>query len=100
MGTSNHLFFRTAQPPTKEQPYQPITHHQWIRALKRKKPRAAQGPDGWSRKDLLSLQGDLTDAILQVLHKVEMGEMQWPRHWLVGIIHSTALYHCVFFDLL
>lgn len=81
-------FFRLAQPPGAKQPYAKITRDQWYKALRKKKSNAAQGPDGWTRKDLLALPGDLTDAILDLLHQIENGTSQWPRQWLVGIIHS------------
>ena len=81
-------FFRLAQPAGPEQPYTRITRERWYRSLRRKKARAAPGPDGWSRKDLLQLPDDLTDAILQMLHQIEEGTMDWPQQWLVGIIHS------------
>eukprot|EP00435_Cladocopium_sp_Y103_P017246 s235_g4.t1 len=81
-------FFRLAKPPGNEQPYQPISLEQWRKALKRKKKRSAAGPDGWTRQDLLMLPEDLTAAILHILHQVECGKMQWPRQWLVGIVHS------------
>ena len=81
-------FFHAAQPPGDPQTYTRITRQQWYQALRRKKPNAAQGPDGWSRRDLLSLPDDLTDAILSILHRIEDGTMTWPRQWLVGIIHS------------
>ena len=80
-------FFCLARPPAPEMTYTPITRDLWTKALKRKKPRA-KGPDGWTRQDLLQLPLDLTDAILDMLHGIEAGTMQWPRQWLVGIIHS------------
>ena len=74
--------------PGPQQSYERITKERWRQALRRKKSTAAQGPDGWSRKDLLSLPDDLTEAILALLSRIEDGTMEWPRQWLVGIIHS------------
>eukprot|EP00435_Cladocopium_sp_Y103_P023516 s1323_g5.t1 len=85
-------FFQLAAPPGPEQTYEPITEAKWLHALKKKKATAAQGPDGWTRQDLLSLPSDLTAAILHVLHQVEAGRMQWPRQWLVGLVHSLEKY--------
>eukprot|EP00435_Cladocopium_sp_Y103_P027778 s1703_g6.t2 len=81
-------FFELACPPGPELPYVPITRERWYKTLRKKKPSAAQGPDGWTRKDLLNLPDDLTDAIISILHAVESGRMAWPRQWLVGIVHS------------
>ena len=81
-------FFQMACEPGPQQSYERITKERWRQALRRKKSTAAQGPDGWSRKDLLSLPDDLTEAILALLSRIEDGTMEWPRQWLVGIIHS------------
>eukprot|EP00435_Cladocopium_sp_Y103_P071758 s627_g38.t1 len=81
-------FFQLAKAPGAEQPYVPITPERWIKSLRSKKSTAAQGPDGWTRSDLLKLPHDLTCAILRIIHQVETGNMQWPRQWLVGIVHS------------
>ena len=81
-------FFQLAHQPGPDMPYRAITRNQWLHALKQKKKTAAQGPDGWTRRDLLNLPNDLTDAILKILYKVENNQMLWPQQWLVGIVHS------------
>eukprot|EP00435_Cladocopium_sp_Y103_P051104 s1149_g15.t1 len=81
-------FFKLATPAGDEQVYQPITRVSWLQTLRRKKKRAAQGPDGWTREDLLHLPCDLTDAIVSILNRIEAGQMHWPQQWLVGIVHS------------
>eukprot|EP00435_Cladocopium_sp_Y103_P042393 s1318_g11.t1 len=83
-------FFQLANQPGPEQPYVPITREQWYKTLRKKKPSAAQGPNGWTRQDLLNLPHDLTDAILATLHKIETGQMAWPRQWLVGLVHRSV----------
>lgn len=80
-------FFRLAKPDTPSQSYQPITLEQWKQSLRRKKKRAATGPDGWSRLDLLNLPDDLTMAIIGVLTQVEQGQ-PWPMQTITGIVHS------------
>ena len=81
-------FYELAQPPGPSQTYQPITIQQWKKAVARKKLKAASGPDGWSRQDLLQLPDDLTQAILNLLTRVEKGQACWPIQWLTGIVHS------------
>lgn len=85
-------FYKLAQEQGPEQMYHPITKERWLQSLKKKKTNAAQGPDGWTRKDLLMLPDDLTEAILSILHDVEAGVKQWPKQWLVGIVHSLEKY--------
>ena len=62
-------------------------HEQWTKSLRRKKKRAATGPDGWSREDLLHLPSDITEAILQLITQVEQGR-PWPVQLVTGIVHS------------
>ena len=81
-------FFDSAQPAGPLQAYVPITIQQWKKAVAKKKPSAAQGPDGWTRQDLLHLPDDLTQAILDLITRVECGQAQWPQQWLCGIVHS------------
>lgn len=57
-------FFTHNVPRVPEQEYKPITIHQWKTALRRKRAKAAIGPDGWSKWDLLSLPDDLTQQLL------------------------------------
>eukprot|EP00435_Cladocopium_sp_Y103_P008857 s4521_g2.t1 len=81
-------FFGLAQPAGAQQQYQPISIPQWKKAVKKKKLKAAQGPDGWCRRDLLELPDDLTQAILDMITRVETGQAKWPSQWLCGIVHS------------
>ncbi len=80
-------FFSLAKPDIPTQPYSPITIEQWKRALRHKKSRAATGPDGWSRDDLLHLPDDLTKSILELITAVELGK-PWPIQLTTGIVHS------------
>ena len=80
-------FFRLSHPDIPSQKYTPITIDQWKQSLRRKKKRAATGPDGWSRDDLLHLPDDLTKSILQLITQIELGK-QWPTQLITGIVHS------------
>ena len=80
-------FFELAKPNIQPQEYRPITIVQWKQSLRRKKKRAATGPDGWSREDLLHLPDDLTLAIIELLTQVEQGQ-PWPMQLMTGIVHS------------
>ena len=68
----------------------PITMPQWKRALRRFKPRAARGPCGWSKQDLLSLPDVLTAQLLELLHAVEDGKADWPSQLLEGLVCSLS----------
>ena len=64
----------------------PWTYEAWIDGLKHFKARAARGPDGWSREDLLHLPRCVVDQILQMFNALESGH-PWPRQWSVALVH-------------
>ena len=63
-----------------------ITYEQWIATVKNLKLRAARGPDGWSRLDLLSLPRHLTLQMIQLFETLEAGH-EWPQQLLQALIH-------------
>ena len=65
----------------------PITYENWIQALKKKRSKAATGPDGLSRADLLNLPKDIAEQLIQMLHRIETGDTTWPTQWTTGIVH-------------
>ena len=79
--------FKTLVPKGDPLPYEPITLQQWNSTLKGKKRRAATGPDGWARQDLLQLPEDLTLSLIQMLHDIELGK-PWPQSVVTGIVYS------------
>ena len=68
-------------------PCRHITLDTWYRALARKKKRAATGPDGWARQDLLHLPADLTQDLINMLHRIEQGQ-PWPASVVTGIVFA------------
>lgn len=79
--------FKTLVPPGEPAPYEPISLQQWYDALRGKKRRAATGPDGWARQDLLHLPQDLTMSLIQMLHAIESGK-PWPQSVVTGLVYS------------
>ncbi|CAE7670476.1 unnamed protein product [Symbiodinium sp. CCMP2592] len=57
-----------------------------LRAVKRFRPRAARGPDGWAKADLLNMPPPRTQQLLDFLAKLEAGECSWPQQLVVGFI--------------
>ena len=53
----------------------PLTVTTWKTALKRFKPQAARGADGWARLDLLNMSEFHTNQLLQILTAVEQQQM-------------------------
>ena len=58
-------------------------------ALRKKPPRSAPGPDGLSRRDLLSMPDELVEEVLALLRQAETQGV-WPQQLLTGLISSLA----------
>ena len=67
-----------------------ITIPTWRKALKRYSSRAARGVDGISPRDLLKLPDELTQALLNLLMDIELGNAVWPVQLLHGIVICLA----------
>ena len=78
------ISFATAFLPSFEFRFDDITPALWYRAVKRMKPRAARGPDGIARSDLLHMPPILTKQLLDKLRQVETEGAEWPAQWLEG----------------
>ncbi|CAE7803672.1 DHX57 [Symbiodinium sp. CCMP2592] len=63
-----------------------ISVEDWLRAVKRFRPRAARGPDGWAKADLLNMPPPRTQQLLDFLAQLEAGECSWPQQLVVGFI--------------
>ena len=63
-----------------------ITEDVWYAAVRRFKPKAARGPDGWARDDLLNLPPARTRQLLSLLEHIEAGAAAWPAQLLHGFV--------------
>ena len=78
--------FTRAHLPQGSMSWSPLTYEHWVQGLKHFKPRAARGPDGWSREDLLHLPRPIVEQFLQVFNHLENGH-EWPRQWISALVH-------------
>ena len=67
-----------------------ITLSMWKKGLKRFKPRAAVGVDGFSHIDLQRMPDSMTLQLLELLRKIELGEVTWPKQLLYGKVACLA----------
>ena len=81
------LDFTRAFLPRLACPLQPITPAMWRAAIKRFKPRAARGPDGYSRDDLLNMPLPRVVELLDILNDVE-NNGNWPEQLVNGLVHA------------
>ena len=80
-------FARTTLPVLPHWQYEPITYQEWMSALRKKRKRAATGPDAMARLDLINMPKDLVDQLLALLAKIESGST-WPQQAVVGFVVS------------
>ena len=66
--------------------YHPITVRERRQTLKKKKRRAAIGPDGVAREDLLRMANSLTQQLLDIFSDIEKGH-QWPSQLVQGWVN-------------
>lgn len=64
--------------------FQPWTADMVLAAAKHKKPKTAVGPDGVSRKDLLSLPGGALESLALMFDQIE-GSGIWPCNCVLGL---------------
>ena len=79
------LAFATAFLPKGHLAMPPISVAQWRRALSRFRPRAARGPDGWAKDDLVHMTSARMQTMLDLLADVEAGAA-WPEQLLTGFV--------------
>ena len=78
-------FVRTVFPKIPTMENIPISYETWRKELKKKSKKAAVGPDGVSRMDLLRMPKSLTLQLLAILEQVENGD-PWPSQLIQGFI--------------
>ncbi|CAE7325636.1 unnamed protein product [Symbiodinium sp. CCMP2456] len=80
------LAFASAYLPCQAFSLPRIEAADWLRAVRRFRPRAARGPDGWAKADLLHMPHDRIQQLLAFLAEVEAGEREWPQQLVTGFI--------------
>ena len=81
-------FVQAAIPEPLKMDYAPISYHTWQTAVSHKKVRAAVGPDGVSRSDLVALPRSHVEPILTLLSDIEQGRSLWPKQVVTGHVHA------------
>ena len=80
------LAFATAYLPRQAFSLPRIAADDWLRAVHRFRPRAARGPDGWAKADLLHMPHARIQQLLDFLAEIEAGERDWPQQMVIGFI--------------
>ncbi|CAE7221657.1 Pol, partial [Symbiodinium necroappetens] len=80
------LDFAAAYLPSHQFDLPDIDVPTWNKALRRFRPRAARGPDGWARDDLLHLPPARTAELLRFLRSLELEGKPWPKQLVVGFV--------------
>eukprot|EP00435_Cladocopium_sp_Y103_P053510 s267_g17.t1 len=83
-------FTKLAFPSPPSMEYSPITIDLWKKTLRKKSKKAATGPDGAARADLLHMPDHLTSRLLEILHDVETSNSQWPEQMMQAFVIALA----------
>ena len=67
-----------------------ITEKEWRSALKRYTERSARGLDGISHLDLVHMPSSYVQPLLDLIHDIEMGVVDWPLQILHGVCFAIA----------
>eukprot|EP00435_Cladocopium_sp_Y103_P032036 s2378_g8.t1 len=67
-----------------------ITPAQWMKTVRRFKPKAARGADGYAKLDLLHMSPVHVTWLLQLLNGIELGTFDWPRQLQEGLVLALA----------
>ena len=67
-----------------------ITPEQWMRTVKRFKPSAARGADGYAKQDLLHMSPAHVRWLLRFLRRIELDDIDWPQQMLQGLVLAIA----------
>lgn len=68
----------------------PLELDSWRRIVKQFKPRAARGPDGYDKDDLMRMPASYVQAILTMLTAIEDSGSPWPQQLLLGLVIGLA----------
>ena len=73
--------------PTRKCTFAPLSIAKWEATVKSKKKRAATGPDGVSRQDMLHMPSQVHQELIGIAEDAEAGK-GWPTQALVGLVSS------------
>ena len=76
--------------PTLPLTLPPLTVDDWLGSVRRFRPTAARGADGWAKLDLLHLPAAHTLKLLELLTAIEDGKTSWPAQLLEGLVIAIA----------
>eukprot|EP00435_Cladocopium_sp_Y103_P012470 s2398_g3.t1 len=62
----------------------------WRRAVRRFRPRAAKGADGWAKLDLVHMPDVYVEHLLTLLTQIEQAQSEWPAQLLEGMVIAIA----------
>ena len=67
-----------------------ISPDEWYATVRRLRPSAARGPDGFARLDLLHMPLQFVQVLLAFLMDIEKGNTSWPQQLLEGFVLTIA----------
>eukprot|EP00438_Fugacium_kawagutii_P008967 Skav214288 [mRNA] locus=scaffold2257:201508:210505:- [translate_table: standard] len=64
----------------------PIQPADWCSIIKKFKPKAARGPDGFSKDDLIHMPTNHMEQLVEMLNNIEQTQMPWPAQLTFGTV--------------
>ena len=84
------ISFVQAFMPTHHFEIPSLTPESWKRSVRRFKPQAARGADGYHKLDLQNMPAPTTTALLSLFDAIEQGQTDWPTQMLEGFVIALA----------
>lgn len=78
--------FTCAFMPRHDFTWQPLNAKQWQQITKRIKRKAARGPDGFDKMDLINMPTSFVEVFLKMMNDIELGDTNWPQQMMFGTV--------------
>eukprot|EP00435_Cladocopium_sp_Y103_P037022 s2118_g9.t1 len=82
--------FTAAHMPTLQFQLPTLDAEIWPKTVSKFRPRAARGPDGFSKQDLKFLPNSFLDELLELFRCIEDTDLAWPAQLRLGTVIATA----------
>ena len=62
----------------------------WYKAVNKFKPKAARGPHGFDKMDLINMPHGYVQSLLEMFTQIEEGDLSWPVQLSFGTVIGLA----------
>ena len=76
--------------PPRQMEMKPLGLEHWQHSISRFKKKAARGPDGYAKEDLVKMHPQFQKGLVDFLNSIEEGHSVWPKQWQEGHVLTLA----------